>query len=629
MSDPAPDFLSVKGMSLERKLPLLMTAVLLVLLGGGVLFSYREVRRASEVVATGRLRDFTDGLAASTSSSIPRLSAQFREVAREPLVRRALVARTVSAQDLAGIKTNLRKLSTPADSGIVTELWSADGRIIASVGEVRTEDSRPATGAVVTGPDSLSIGAFYDSEGRVYYWSTRAVVSERGRIGTIAQRRRLNSQPSLEREIVRLAGQKVSVVFRNADGSFWTTLNGRPIDAPIDRRIVRGMTTFAHPQVAGNERVIAYEKAIERTPWAVILELPYAALGAGPSQMLRRFALMSLVLLVVGALALWLISRRITSPLARLTSAAEAIARGDYSQRVDPRGDYEIARLGTSFNRMAGEIAAANQKLHATAGAAAEAQEAAEAANTSKSNFLAAMSHELRTPLNAIAGYVDLLELELRGPLTEQQRTDLTRIKRSQKYLLGLIEEILVFSQIDAQQLAFSIEDVSLDAVIRDAEAMVDQQIRAKGVSYRYDECDSQLLVHADRDKTQQVIINLLVNAAKYTEPGGSIIVSCDVSDGRAHVRISDTGVGIPEEKLSRIFDAFVQLDRSLNKPREGVGLGLTISRDLARAMGGDLRVESTVGRGSTFTLDLPLAARSPAAAPRSTMQPLEAVATH
>jgi signal transduction histidine kinase len=617
MYDPEPDFSRVKGMSLERKLPLLMTGVLLALLAGGVLFSYREVRRASEVLSAGRLRDFTDGLAGSTTVSIPRLAAQFREVAREPVVRRALTSKRLSGAELANVKTNLRKLSTPADSGIVTELRSADGRVIASVGETANEDSRPPTAAVVTGPDSLAIGSFYESGGRVYYWNTRAVVAESGRIGTIAQRRRLNSQTNTEREIVRLAGQDVRVVFRNSDGSFWTTLSGRPISAPVDRRVVRGMLTFAHPEVVSTGRVVAYEKAVERTPWTVMLELPYAALGEGPRQILRRFALMSLVLLVVGALALWLISRRITSPLARLTSAAEAIAKGDYSQRVDPRGDYEIARLGTSFNRMASEIAAANDKLHATAGAAAEAKEAAEAANTSKSNFLAAMSHELRTPLNAIAGYVDLMELELRGPLTEQQRNDLTRIKRSQKYLLGLIEEVLVFSQIDAQQLAFTIEDVSIDAIIRDAEAMVDQQISAKGIAYHYDVCDPSLLVHADRDKTQQVLINLLVNATKYTDPGGSITVSCERSAVKAHIHVTDTGVGIPREKLGRIFEAFVQLDRSLNQPREGVGLGLTISRDLARAMGGDLHVESTVGKGSTFTLDLPLAALSPASAPR------------
>jgi signal transduction histidine kinase len=275
---------------------------------------------------------------------------------------------------------------------------------------------------------------------------------------------------------------------------------------------------------------------------------------------------------------------------------------------VGESGEYEIARLGESFNRMASEISSANTALQASAVAAATAKEAAEAANASKSNFLAAMSHELRTPLNAIAGYVDLLELGLHGPLTPEQRTDLVRVKRSQKYLLGLIEEILVFSQLDAQRLAFTIQDFPIDEVVRDAEAMVEQQISSRGIEYRYESCDPDLLLRADRDKVQQILINLLVNAAKYTKEHGCITVSCLVTKTTAKIRVEDTGVGIPEEKLSHIFDAFVQLDRSLNQPREGVGLGLTISRDLAREMGGELTVESMVGKGSTFTLELPLA---------------------
>lgn len=608
MRNPKTDLARIRGISLERKLPLLMTAVLVVILGGGVLLAYREIRRGSEAVAVSRLKGFTDGLATAAAGSVPRLADQLREVARDPVVHRVLTSRTPSRSDLDAVTAILADLPGPADSGMVSVLRSADGRIVTSFGDLPLTDERPPSGGVVTGPDSLAMGAFYQSAGRVFYWNTRPVMRDGVRIGTIGQRRRLNAQATAETDIRRLAGENVRVLFRNADNSFWTTLNGVPIPQPTDLREVRDMKTYSHPAVIGDDRVILFEKAVERTPWFVIMELPAGALSRGPREMLRRFAIMSVLLLVVGALAMWLISRRITRPLTRMTAAAEGIARGDYSQRVDTKGDYEIARLGVSFNRMAGEIADVNRQLKASAGAAAEAQQQAEMANAAKSNFLAAMSHELRTPLNAIAGYVELLELELRGPLTQEQRIDLARVKRSQKYLLGLIEEILVFSQLDAQRLAFNIQDVSVDAVIRDAEAMVDPQIREKGVRYSYEGCDADLCVRADRDKMQQVIINLLVNATKYTGAGGSVKLSCSTSGDRVLVRVEDTGVGIPEEKLSHIFDAFVQLDRSLNKPREGVGLGLTISRDLARAMGGDLHVESEVGIGSAFTLELPAA---------------------
>ncbi len=614
------DIPRVRGMSLERKLPLLMTGVLLAILGGGVLLAYREIRSAAIVVSVNRLKQVATSLAAAAATSAPRVSELFRNAARDDAVRGALAARP-SRADLRRVSAVLDGLDTPGDSGIRTELRSADGRVIATAGDSEVMHHRPATSAVVTGPDSLSVGAFYAIEDRVYYWYTRPVMIDGVRAGTIAQRRRLNAQPATEANIASLTGQQSQVLFRNADGSLWTTLAGKPVDPPTDAEGDANFRTVLHPAVAGTDRVVLNEMAVDGTPWIVVLELPVTALASGPREMLRRFAAMSVILLLVGAVALWLISRRITSPLARLTAAAEGIAKGDYSQRVNPRGDYEIARLGASFNRMAGEIETANKKLHESAGAAADAQQAAEAANASKSNFLAAMSHELRTPLNAIAGYVELLELELRGPLTTEQRTDLGRVKRSQKYLLGLIEEILVFSQLDAQRLAFNITEVSVDAVVRDAEAMVDQQIKAKGIQYRYVGCPEDLLVRADRDKMQQVLINLIVNGTKYTDPGGSITVSCDTAGDRVRVHVADTGVGIPEEKLNHIFDAFVQLDRSLNQPREGVGLGLTISRDLARAMGGDLHVESIVGVGSTFTLELPTAHPVPEHTPALELQ--------
>ena len=626
MRDPKTDLARIRGMSLERKLPLMMTAVLLVIVGGGVVLAYRELRRAAEVVAVGRLENFIDGLATAAAQSHSRVADELRDAAREPVVQRVLKTPRPSTGDLAAARKMLAGLGTKADSGMVTELRAAEGRVLLRVGEYEGIDQRPPTAAIVTGPDSLSVSAFYSSGGRVYYWSNRPVMGEAGLLGTIAQRRRLNAAPSAERDIRALAGENdLHILFRNVDRSLWTTLAGVAIAEPSDPREIRGVQTYSHEDVVRGGRVILFEKAVGRTPWVVAMEMPAAALAKGPQDMLRRFASMSVLLLLIGAVVLWFVSRRITTPLVRLNAAAEAIARGDYSQRVKVGGSYEIARLGVSFNRMAAEIAAANRQLEETAGAAAAAQRSAEAANASKSNFLAAMSHELRTPLNAIAGYVELLEMELRGPLTQEQRIDLGRVKRSQKYLLGLIEEILVFSQLDAQRLAFRIEEVAVDSVVRDAAAMVEQQIQAKGVKYVYEACDDGIRVKADRDKLLQVIINLIVNGTKYTDPGGSITVSCEPVNDRVLIRVTDTGVGIPEEKLGHIFDAFVQLDRSLNKPREGVGLGLTISRDLARAMGGELTVESALGLGSTFTIDLPAAPT--AAAP--SIETREAVAAH
>jgi signal transduction histidine kinase len=596
-------------MSLERKLPLLMTGVLLVVLAAGVVVVDREGRRATAAVNSSKLQQTSVTVGGLIAQTGPRIGIALRPIARDTTVLRVLASGKPSRRDLAVIQDMLGDLSKPNianDSGLVTELRASDGRVVARAGDPGAEHVRPF-GGVATGRDSTAIGSLYQSGGRIYYWATVPVTLDGRRVGMLAQRRRINSQPETEKAITDLGGiPGISIFLANSDGSLWTTLGGRAIAPPSHVDSSRVYDTYDHPEVTTRERVASYRSLAAGTPWMVAIELPVSKLSAGPRGILNRFAFVSLILLIIGGIALWLITRRITSPLTRMTVAAEAMAKGDYSHRVPEKGDYEIARLGASFNRMATQVEAANQKLQDAAADAERAQNIAEEANAAKANFLAAMSHELRTPLNAIAGYVDLLEMGLRGPLTAEQQVDLSRIKRSQQYLLGLIEQVLVFTQLEAHRIAIHLQDVSLDELMRDAETMVRPQIRSKGIEYSYDTSNPGLVVRADRDKAQQIVLNLITNGAKYTSPGGKVSVRSEMQNGTVLVRVSDTGPGIPEKMLTHIFEPFVQLDRRLNQPRDGVGLGLTISRDLARAMGGDLLVESQMGVGSTFTLVLP-----------------------
>jgi PAS domain S-box-containing protein len=253
-----------------------------------------------------------------------------------------------------------------------------------------------------------------------------------------------------------------------------------------------------------------------------------------------------------------------------------------------------------------GELRRLTEHLHAQSAELARRSEEAETANRAKSQFLAAMSHELRTPLNAIGGYAQLLQLGVSGPVTERQREQLQRIQLSQQHLLGLINDLLNFSRIEAGRIACDIGPVSLPEVMRAVAPMVAPQAHTKRLPLTIGSSLPAAVAEADRTKVEQIVLNLLSNAVKYTPEGGEIELFCGEDHDRAWLSVRDTGAGIPADQLEAIFAPFVQVGRSLANPKDGAGLGLAISRELARAMRGEVTVASREGAGSTFTLSLP-----------------------
>ena len=235
-------------------------------------------------------------------------------------------------------------------------------------------------------------------------------------------------------------------------------------------------------------------------------------------------------------------------------------------------------------------------------------EQSAESANRAKTAFLGAMSHELRTPLNAIGGYVELLDMGLRGPVTEEQHADLARMRTSQQYLLVLITEILNFVQVGSGRVSYDVSDVDAREVLRRAVELIEPLIVQRGIIWDGIICHESVVARADPEKVTQILVNLLSNAIKFTPAGQHMDADCKVEGDMVLMSVTDTGVGIPADKLDSIFEPFVQLKEGLANRGTGVGLGLAISRDLARAMQGDLTVESSEGNGARFTLALPRA---------------------
>jgi signal transduction histidine kinase len=222
------------------------------------------------------------------------------------------------------------------------------------------------------------------------------------------------------------------------------------------------------------------------------------------------------------------------------------------------------------------------------------------------------MSHELRTPLNAIGGYIDILDMGLRGPVTESQHADFARVKTNQQHLTALISEILNFARVGSGRLSYRAADVKAYDAMQHAVELIEPLFGQKGVVFDGITGDKSILARADPERVSQILVNILSNAIKFTAAGGHISADCATTGDTVTLRVSDTGIGIAADKHQDIFEPFVQLKEGFSDRESGVGLGLAISRDLARAMKGDLTVDSAEGEGARFTLSVPRAGEEP-----------------
>ncbi len=591
------------GLPIERKVPLLISALLLLVMGVATAAAYFEVRQAAQVAASARLVTVGGELAELMQASVSQRAALMRHVAGDPAVH-ALVRRPLAASDTS-MPAVLHALAQPPDTVLVVSVWDAARRERATAGRAPTADLRIASDLLSTPlrADSVRFSHLFTHGDSIFYWMAVPVSSNDRVLGYLLQRRRILAMPGTEQRVRGLIGERISLLFANASGDVRTTLGGvlsNDDDSSTSTSTGRRLVTTA---------------SVPGTPWVWILQLPRSAIMERPFAFLRQMAIISAALVLVGALLGWIVSRRIMRPLSALAAATAAVARGEHPKRVEVRTRDELERLAEAFNIMTERVAeslaalrATNAELERQRATSEDARRTAVAASQAKSNFLAVMSHELRTPLNAILGFSSLLLDGLAGPLNDQQREQVRRIRGGGRHLLALIEEILALTRIESGREEIRLTDEDALTLARDGAALAEPMARAAGLELIVHIPSGRCPVRTDVTKVRQILLNLLSNAVKFT-PAGQVELRVACESEYVTFEVQDTGIGIEPALLPQIFEPFYQVDQSKTRRVPGMGLGLTVARRMARLLGGDIEVVTTPGHGSTFTFTLPLRA--------------------
>ncbi|HEY6807378.1 MAG TPA: ATP-binding protein [Gemmatimonadales bacterium] len=596
-SRPAP---SGRRWPITVKLPLLIGGLLVVVTAIYSSAAYTAMVRSALAIATAHLDTATVQFARSLHQSRDQLVGAMRGAADSAALREFL-ARPDGRHRTRALAV-LQSTGGPPAQLAVSELLDAAGRQVLAIGgserwndsAVRAELIRGAAGA-----DSGYVGAFRAVGDSILIPVAGRVMAGGSLRGYLVQWHRLMTTPEARRRTGQIVGTGATIYLGNAAGDVWTDLSLRAPAPPVDVSQDTGVLRYRR---AGGLDVLATARTVHGTPWIVLLEFPSADVVAPARLFLGRLGAIGAIVLLLGLVAAYAVSRTLTRPLAQLTQAAEEIAAGSFTGTagVAERGD-ELGRLASAFETMAQHVRASQQELEARVRArTAELQER----NEELEAFAYSISHDLRAPLRAMGGFSQAMLEDYGDRLDETGRGYAQRVVTAAQTMDQLIRDLLTYSKVTRSELELA--PLNLSRILKGVVRGLEGEIRERRARVTLDELPPDVMGH--ESTLTQVMTNLLANAIKFVPPERppEVRVRWERRGGRLRLWVEDNGIGIAPEHHERVFRVFERLHAAEEYP--GTGIGLAIVRKGAERMGGRAGLESTLGQGSRFWIELSLA---------------------
>jgi len=604
---------SIFDLSIQVRLPLIIFLLLLVIILLYSSLSYYSVHDAVISAGADRVKNLSEQLSTLLHNSAERFNQLSETQADDNELRSYL--RNDQQNDQEIIKKKL--ISFIPDNDTLTasiQLVDDEAKIIAETnsGFAAPESFRKKFESSL--PISITeVGKFYNERDSIFYPVIAPVKSKEKILGYVIKWRILHTSQQALNQLTELLGSNSNLYLSNNDGTAWNNLM-QAVENPPVPVLVKG--NFLEYERNG-ENVLASARLIPGTPWAVLVEISKDTVTATADYFFNRSLVVGILLLLVGLTAAWILSRNITKPLKKLTSASENISAGDYSALVKVEQHDELGKLANAFNTMVIRVRDSKEhlenKVHERTMLLKKANAELEDLNRKlqdldrvKTNFFTNVSHELRTPLTLILGPVEKLISSSR--ITEENKRDLFVIQQNARILLKHVNNLLDLSRIEVGEMKLDYANMNLTSNIKLIASYFESLALKQNIKFELN-LPERLSVQADPEKIERIMINLLSNAFKYTPNGGKITCTLSGNENNAIIEIKDTGPGIDKELLNSIFNRYQIAQKGLKRTIGSTGLGLSIVKEFVDLHNGHIEVYNADEGGAVFRLSIPVSA--------------------